>query len=74
MDTYSLLREIADSWGLLTLTLIFLGVIAFAFRPGSAALHRDIANIPFRNEDAPAGETCANCDGRCAGRKLAKEF
>jgi len=50
MDTYSLLREIADSWGLLALTLIFLGVVVFAFRPGSKELHADIAEIPLRND------------------------
>ena len=54
MDLYSILREIADSWGLLALTLIFLGVVAWAFRPGSRKLHNDIANIPFRHEDKPA--------------------
>ena len=54
MDWYSILREFADSWALLALTLIFLGVVAWAFRPGSRALHKDIANIPFRHEDQPA--------------------
>ncbi|MEM9778926.1 MAG: cbb3-type cytochrome c oxidase subunit 3 [Pseudomonadota bacterium] len=53
MDTYSILREIADSWGLLALTLIFLGVIVWAFRPGSRALHADIAEIPLRNDTLP---------------------
>ncbi|NKB26655.1 MAG: CcoQ/FixQ family Cbb3-type cytochrome c oxidase assembly chaperone [Rhodobacteraceae bacterium] len=53
MDTYSFLRELADSWVLLALTLFFLGVVLWAFRPGSRAQHRDTANIPFRNEDAP---------------------
>lgn len=53
MDTYSFLRELADSWFLLALTLFFLGVILWAFRPGSRAQHRDTADIPFRNEDAP---------------------
>ncbi len=51
MDTYSFLRELADSWALLILTLIFLGVIGWAYRPGSRALHDDAANVPFRNED-----------------------
>jgi|TARA_R110002020_G_scaffold90178_7_gene219694 cytochrome c oxidase cbb3-type subunit 4 len=51
MDTYSFLRELADSWALLILTLIFLGVIAWAYRPGSRALHDDAADVPFRNDD-----------------------
>ena len=50
MDTYSLLRQIADSWVLLAMFIFFLGVIVWAFRPGSRAVHDDIANIPFRNE------------------------
>lgn len=54
METYSFLRQFADSWALLALVLIFLGVILWAFRPNSARVHRDIANIPFRHEDKPA--------------------
>jgi cytochrome c oxidase cbb3-type subunit 4 len=54
MDLYSLLREFADSWVLLALFLFFGAIVLWAFRPGSRALHRDIANIPFRHEDKPA--------------------
>ncbi len=53
MDTYSLLRQIADSWVLLAMTVFFLGVIVWAFRPGSRGTHADTAQIPFRNDDAP---------------------
>lgn len=56
MDTYSLLREIADSWVLLLMTAFFLGTIVWAFRPRASATYRDIADIPFRYEDAPAPE------------------
>ena len=55
MDTYSFLRELADSWVLLALVLFFLGTTLWVFRPGSAREQRDSANIIFRNEDAPAG-------------------
>ena len=54
METYSLLREFADSWMLLVLFLFFVGVILWAIRPGSNKTHRDTAKIPFRNEDKPA--------------------
>ncbi|MDW4551345.1 cbb3-type cytochrome c oxidase subunit 3 [Defluviimonas sp. D31] len=54
MDSYSLLRHFADSWALIALVAVFLGVVVWAFRPGSRRLHRDIANIPFRHEDRPA--------------------
>ncbi len=53
MDTYSLLREIADSWVLLAMFTFFMGVIIWAFRPGSRRVHEDTASIPFRNEDRP---------------------
>ncbi|MEO0937784.1 MAG: cbb3-type cytochrome c oxidase subunit 3 [Pseudomonadota bacterium] len=54
METYSFLREFADSWALLVLFCIFVGVWLYAFRPGSRALHDDVAAVPFRNEDRPA--------------------
>jgi len=54
MQTYSLLREFADSWMLLTLTLIFVGIIGWAFRPGSRKTHTDVAASIFRNETRPA--------------------
>ncbi|MDW3224475.1 MAG: cbb3-type cytochrome c oxidase subunit 3 [Paracoccaceae bacterium] len=54
METYSLLREFADSWMLLLLFLVFVGMMLWVFRPGSRKLHQDTANIPFRNDDRPA--------------------
>ncbi len=56
METYSLLREFADSWMLLAMTLFFLGVIVWAFRPGSTKTYKDTASIPFRNETNPSRE------------------
>ena len=53
METYSFLRELADSWVLLLMTLFFLGVIVWAFRPGSRDVHRDASDIPFRNDTIP---------------------
>jgi cytochrome c oxidase cbb3-type subunit 4 len=53
MDTYSILREIADSWVLLAMFVFFLGVIVWAFRPGSRKVHEDTSQIPFRNEERP---------------------
>lgn len=51
MDIYSFLRELADSWGLLALFVIFIGVIFFTFRPGSKAIYSDPADIPLRHGD-----------------------
>ncbi|MGB3315813.1 MAG: cbb3-type cytochrome c oxidase subunit 3 [Albidovulum sp.] len=54
MDLYTIARQFADSWALLALFLVFVGVVLWAFRPGSRAVHDDIADIPFRHEDKPA--------------------
>ncbi|MFN4155805.1 MAG: cbb3-type cytochrome c oxidase subunit 3 [Paracoccaceae bacterium] len=54
METYSFLREFADSWALLSLFLIFLGVVVWAFRPGSRKVHDEVANSIFRNDKKPA--------------------
>ena len=50
MDTYTVLREFADSWGLLAMTLFFLGVVVFAFRPGSRKTADEAARIPLEDE------------------------
>ena len=57
METYSLLREFADSWMLLLLTVIFIAVIFWAFRPGSRQVHDEVANSIFRNDRQPARES-----------------
>lgn len=57
METYSFLRTLADSWGLLAMTLCFLGIIAWAFRPGSRKTHEEIARSIFRNEHKPVPQT-----------------
>ncbi|MEX0305034.1 MAG: cbb3-type cytochrome oxidase subunit 3 [Leisingera sp.] len=54
MELYTLLREFADSWMLLFLFIVFVGIIAWAFRPGSTKAYEDTANIPFRHADKPA--------------------
>ncbi|TRW99555.1 cbb3-type cytochrome c oxidase subunit 3 [Paracoccus sp. M683] len=54
MDTYSAMRQFADSWGLLAMTLFYLGAIVWAFRPGAKKSHQEAASLPFRNETAPA--------------------
>tara|TARA_B110000503_G_C7133035_1_gene407615 strand:- start:297 stop:491 length:195 start_codon:yes stop_codon:yes gene_type:complete len=61
---YHILREIADSWVLLALFVFFMGVIFFAFRPGSRKLHNDAANLPFRHEDAPADSSTSDPEGQ----------
>jgi cytochrome c oxidase cbb3-type subunit 4 len=59
METYSFLRHLADSWFLLAMTLGFLGLCVWAFRPGSRAMHQDVATSIFRNDNHPAEPTPA---------------
>ena len=49
---YESLRQFADSWGLLYMVVIFIGVIAYTFRPGSKKIADEIARIPLK-EDKP---------------------
>lgn len=62
MDSYSFLRQLADSWVLLVLTLVFVGVVIFAFRPGSRRIQKDAAESIFRNETKPAPDPDETAD------------
>ncbi len=48
--TYETMRQFADSWGLLYLTLLFVGLILFTFRPGSKKTSEEIAKIPLKED------------------------
>ncbi len=48
---YETLRNMADSWGLVFLTAVFVFVVLFSFRRGSRQQYRDAANIPLRDAD-----------------------
>jgi cytochrome c oxidase cbb3-type subunit 4 len=50
METYTFLRQFADSWVLLAMTIFFIGAIIFAFRPGSRSKADDAAHIPFKED------------------------
>jgi cytochrome c oxidase cbb3-type subunit IV len=47
---YEEMRHFADSWALLALFLFFIGVVIFAFRPGSRDHAENAANIPFKED------------------------
>ncbi len=61
---YHILREIADSWVLLAMFVMFVGAGIWAFRPGSRAIHDDAASVVFRHEDAPAPDTHMDLEAR----------
>lgn len=50
METYTALRQFADSWALLAMALFFIGVVIFAFRPGSRERAEDAARIPLKDD------------------------
>ena len=47
---YNTMRHLADSWGLLYLFVVFVGVILFTFRPGSKKQAEKNAEIPLRED------------------------
>lgn len=48
--TYDALRHFADSWGLLVLFMIFIGIVAFAMRPGAGKAYSRIARLPLDDD------------------------
>ncbi len=50
METYTALRAFADSWMLAAMTLFFIGVVFFAFRPGSRKIADEAAQIPLKDD------------------------
>ena len=60
METYTLLRQFADSWGMLGMLLCFTVAAIWTFRPGARKGQDEAAMQIFRNEDRPKDEA----DGR----------
>ncbi len=56
MSDYNSLRHLADSWGLLAMTLLFLGLVLWALRPGARRLHDEAASMIF-NPDTPGSSS-----------------
>ena len=70
MDTYSLLRQFADSWVLLAMFLFFIGAGVWAYLPSQRAAREEAAGIPLRDQSPGCDKACADC--ACA-RDLLKE-
>ncbi len=45
------MRHFADSWGLVGLSVVFLVVVAFVFRPGSGDTYQRLGRLPLDHED-----------------------
>ena len=48
---YETIRKFADSWGLVYLVVVFVGVVLFTFRPGSRSQADKNAHIPLKEDD-----------------------
>ncbi len=49
-DDYTIMREFADSWGLLGMVLFFVAAVVLAYRPSARKIHDDAAAIPFKED------------------------
>ncbi|MEM9716267.1 MAG: cbb3-type cytochrome c oxidase subunit 3 [Pseudomonadota bacterium] len=61
MDTYSILREFADSWFLIFMFSFFIGTGIWAFWPSQKPARDEAAGIPFRDEIVTCDQNCAAC-------------
>ena len=61
METYSFLREFADSWFLIAMFAFFIGTWVFAFWPSLKPDREDAASIPLRDDTAKCTGTCKTC-------------
>ncbi len=48
--TYTAMCEFADSWGLVFMFVVFVGVILFTLRPGGKKAASDAAQIPLKED------------------------
>jgi cytochrome c oxidase cbb3-type subunit 4 len=50
METYTAMRHFADSWGLVFLFVVFVGMVLFLLRPGAKKAAEDAAQIPLKED------------------------
>jgi cytochrome c oxidase cbb3-type subunit 4 len=50
-STYDALRHFADSWGLVAMSVVFVVLIAWPFRPGAGSRNEDAATMIFKDDD-----------------------
>jgi len=50
METYTAMRHFADSWGLVFLFAVFVGMVLFLLRPGAKKAANDAAQIPLKED------------------------
>ena len=64
METYTILREFADSWFLIALLAFFVGTWVFAFWPSQQGARDDAASIPLRDDTAKCSCSCDDCKAK----------
>ena len=72
MDTYSILRQIADSWVLLGMFAFFVGAGIWAFAPSQRHAREDASRIPFRDDETES--TCSGTCDTCACKTVATDL
>ncbi|HEX9701297.1 MAG TPA: cbb3-type cytochrome c oxidase subunit 3 [Rhodospirillales bacterium] len=50
MMTHESISHFAQTWGLVYLVVLFLGVLVYAFRPGAKKKFEDAARIPLKED------------------------
>lgn len=53
--SYDQLRHLADSYGLIAMGVMFLGLVGWTFRKGADAAHHHASQIIFDEEDSRHG-------------------
>ena len=48
---YDAMRHFADTWGLIMLAAIFVGVVIFVLRPGSARTYSRLGALPLDGDE-----------------------
>ncbi|APG61917.1 cytochrome C oxidase Cbb3 [Sphingorhabdus lutea] len=49
--SYDFLRHLADSWGLLFMSILFLILVGWTFRKGASKHHHDAAHMIFKDDE-----------------------
>jgi cytochrome c oxidase cbb3-type subunit 4 len=50
IETYKMLANFAQTWGLLYFVAVFAAVVAYAFWPSNRAGFEDAAHVPLRED------------------------
>jgi cytochrome c oxidase cbb3-type subunit 4 len=50
-STYDALRHLADSWGLVAICVLFMGLALWPFRPGARDANDTAARMIFKDDD-----------------------